>query len=333
VSDKPRIFIASSSEQIGVAQQIGAALKEPKEWTVHVWDKLFSFSATYIESLERELDRADFAVAVLTGDDLATVRSKATVLPRDNVIFELGLVIGRLGRPRCFFFVDAASGTQIASDLSGVKAVAFHPDADPPDPAKPGLRLQAKRVKDQIREFGASCVRYKPDAEARSEQEKLWRFSTRLAGHWWERMRKGDDDHSALSYVTVSIDPATNTPKLKGQAYGLDGEPLADWWSVTTGVVLGPNPKLEYRWEGEHETSPGETYGGHGVINFDDSETLRSADGHYFDTDLALIKEGAPTRVKRCRLYRCSEEDVRKMQQPFSDEAVALVKERLGLRG
>lgn len=333
MTDKPRIFIASSSEQMGVARQIGSALQEPKEWTVHVWDGLFSFSATYIESLERELDRADFAMVVFTGDDLATVRTKAAMLPRDNVIFELGLFIGRLGRPRCFFFVDAASGTQIASDLSGVKAVAFHPKTEPPDPAKPGLQVQVRRVREQIREFGASGVRYKLDAEARSEQERLWRFSARLVGHWWERMRKGHDDRSALSYVTVSINPATNTPKLEGQAYGMDGEPLANWWSVTTGVVLDATPKIDYHWEGEHESSPGETSGGHGVINFDDGETLVSADGHYFDTAFARINEGAPTRVKRFRLYRCSDDDERTMKHPSSDEALALIKERLALRG
>ncbi|MFO7685481.1 MAG: hypothetical protein R6V60_05270 [Desulfobacterales bacterium] len=36
--EKPRIFIASSSEQIQVARRIEKALKEPKEWHILVWD-------------------------------------------------------------------------------------------------------------------------------------------------------------------------------------------------------------------------------------------------------------------------------------------------------
>lgn len=328
MSDKPRIFVASSSEQIHVAQQIAESLTSPKEWTVHVWDRLFDFSASYVESLERELDRADFAVVVLTGDDAGRVRHKATVLPRDNVIFELGLFIGRLGRPRCFFFVDADSGTQIASDLSGVKAASFYPDADPPDPRKPGLGVQVRRVQEQIREFGELGIRYKPTLEQRGKQEALWRFSTRLAGHWWERMQKGEDDQSALSYITIGVDPTTNTPHLEGKAYSLEREGLADWKSLTSGVVYGEKPKIYYRWEGEHANAIGQTYGGHGVITFDD-ERLETAEGYFFDTNFAHVADGAPTRVKHFRLYRCEAGDIRTMQHPFSRNARALIAARL----
>jgi predicted nucleotide-binding protein len=120
-----RVFVASSSEQISVAKAVAEVLKSP-DFDVKVWDEeIFSFSASYIESLEKELEHADFAVVILTADDSGNVRRKKVNLPRDNVVFELGLFIGRLGRERCFFFVDRDSGTRIASDLSGVKPVAF----------------------------------------------------------------------------------------------------------------------------------------------------------------------------------------------------------------
>jgi len=326
--DKPRIFIASSSEQFQVAQQVEAAMASPDEWSIHVWNTLFSFNATYVESLERELDRADFAIVILTGDDAANVRHKSTVLPRDNVIFELGLFIGRLGRPRCFFFVDAKSETQIASDLSGVKPVKYYPEADAQNEQRPSLQTQAGHVMEQIRQFGDLGIRYKPAPEERSQQEALWRFSSRVAGQWWERIRKGEDQQSALSYLTISVDPASNTPRLDGKSYSLKDNSLADWKSVVSGVVPGKKPKIFYRWEGEHEASIGQTYGGHGVITFDD-EKLETAEGHFFDTNFAQITEGAMTRVKHFRLYRCSAEDVETMQKPFSDKAQALIKKRL----
>jgi hypothetical protein len=275
MSEKPNLFVASSSEQMQAARQIAEALKSPQEWTVLVWDGLFSFSSTYIESLEHELDLVDFAAIILTGDDVANVREKAAVLPRDNVLFELGLFIGRLGRPRCFFFVDGASGTQIASDLSGVKAASFYQDAAPGDPRKPSLRTVAKSVKEQMRQLGS---RYKPSAKDRDEQERLWRFSARAAGSWWERMRSGEDDESALTYVTMIANPATNTPSLEGRAYGLRAEMVANWHSVSSGVALGDKPKINYRWEGEQDTSIGQTFGGHGVITFD-NETLETGGG------------------------------------------------------
>ena len=330
MSDKLRVFVASSSEQIKVAERIAEALKDPREWNVRVWNELFSFSATYIESLEQELERADFAVVVLTADDAGSVRDRAVNLPRDNVIFELGLFIGRLGRPRCFFFIDGDSDTKIASDLSGVKLVNFYPDTDAMDPRKPSLKTQAKQVKAQMRALPA---RYKPSQEVRKGQEALWRFSSRVAGHWWERIRKGEDDKSALSYLTVAIDEVTNTPRLHGRVYGQSGESLADWDTITAGVLLGEMPTVYYRWEGEHEISRGQKYGGGGVIYFDD-DRIETGYGHFYDTNFALIEKGALTRVKNFGLYRCEASEIEIMKQPFSDDAKALITERLEtLRG
>lgn len=320
----PRVFIASSSEQMAVARNIAQVLCEQAMLDVRVWDQLFEFSATYIESLESELDRADFAVVVLTGDDAANVRAVSTVLPRDNVLFELGLFIGRLGRPRCFFFVDAASGTQIASDLSGVKAVSYHPDQLPPDPRKPTLHLQATQVARQMGAIGEQAVRYKPTAQDRERQEAQWRFSCRLSGHWWERMVSGDDDASALSLLRIDVDPLSLAPTLDGRAFGLDLEPLAEWHSAGSTVVPGERPKLYYRWEGSHDAAIGQIYGGHGVVTFADSG-LQSAEGYFFDTNFAHITTGAPTRVKRFRMVRCIAADAAMMQQPRTAAARRLL--------
>jgi predicted nucleotide-binding protein len=61
-----QIFIASSSEQLPIARQIETALREPEVSSVKVWDEAFDFSQHCMDSLEAWLDRADFAVVVLT---------------------------------------------------------------------------------------------------------------------------------------------------------------------------------------------------------------------------------------------------------------------------
>ena len=43
------------------------------------------------------LDRFDFAILVLTADDLVASRDVLSTAPRDNVLFELGLFMGGLG--------------------------------------------------------------------------------------------------------------------------------------------------------------------------------------------------------------------------------------------
>lgn len=67
-----------------------------------------------------ELARHDFAILVFSPDDITNSRDKSTRSPRDNVIFELGLFMGRLGSQRTFVLYDRTADLKILSDLSGV---------------------------------------------------------------------------------------------------------------------------------------------------------------------------------------------------------------------
>jgi predicted nucleotide-binding protein len=76
---------------------------------------------TFIEMLERE--RVDFAVVLLTGDDVGKSRTDRKLSPRarENVIFELGFFIARLGRDRvCALYED---GMEIPSNYKTVKCI------------------------------------------------------------------------------------------------------------------------------------------------------------------------------------------------------------------
>jgi hypothetical protein len=79
----------------------------------------------------------DFAVLVLTDDDQITCRKVTQASPRDNVVFELGLFMGALGRRRAFPLVaqTADGAPKIPSDLLGNTAVylpkGFHLHIDP----------------------------------------------------------------------------------------------------------------------------------------------------------------------------------------------------------
>lgn len=62
----------------------------------------------------------DFAILVLTPDDLVESRKKQLSSPRDNVLLELGLFIGGIGRKRTFIVYDRTTEIKIPSDLAGV---------------------------------------------------------------------------------------------------------------------------------------------------------------------------------------------------------------------
>ena len=130
---RPVVFIGSSGEQRKIAFQIRDGLSHepclPKVWT----DDLFRPSATSIENLERELQVSDFAVLVITADDLVVSRKVTKTAPRDNVVWEHGFFTGGLGRHRTFIVKPRGVDLKLPSDLFGVTPLDFDPQGDDDD--------------------------------------------------------------------------------------------------------------------------------------------------------------------------------------------------------
>jgi predicted nucleotide-binding protein len=76
-------------------------------------------SAT-LEALEAAVESYDFGIFVFTPDDEITVRDKTKPAARDNVIFEAGLFIGKIGRRRSFIVRPRNVQMQVPSDLNGI---------------------------------------------------------------------------------------------------------------------------------------------------------------------------------------------------------------------
>jgi hypothetical protein len=126
---KPSIFVGSSTEGLEVARAVQYQLAEDGE--VELWNEgVFSLGYAALESLVQALNRFDFAVLVLTPDDLTASRGVEQRSARDNVLIELGLFIGRLGRERTFLLVCKDKDLRIPSDLAGITFATFSLPAD-----------------------------------------------------------------------------------------------------------------------------------------------------------------------------------------------------------
>jgi len=116
----PVVFIGSSSEALGEAAYLHRSLQQ-REAVAHLWTKgVFQLSQTTIEDLVSIAKESDFAVLFLTPDDITTSRGRRKASPRDNVVFELGLFVGAIGRQRTYVAVPEGKELKLPSDLLGV---------------------------------------------------------------------------------------------------------------------------------------------------------------------------------------------------------------------
>ena len=121
---KSSIFIGSSTEGLEIARAIQFQLSDDTEATI--WTEgFFELGRATLETLVNSIERFDFAIIVLTPDDLILSKNASSMRPRDNVMFELGLFMGRLGRSRTFMISDSQKTMKLPSDLAGVTIATY----------------------------------------------------------------------------------------------------------------------------------------------------------------------------------------------------------------
>lgn len=146
-----RIFIICSVEALPIARAVENHFEHDK-FFAKIWtDGVFRASRYPIESLEEQLDESDFAIAIAQPDDTVTTgRGETNATPRDNVIFELGLFVGRLGRLRSFLLEPRGEEVQLPSDLTGLTTIGYRTDRD----AASNVSAACNQLRDIFNELG-----------------------------------------------------------------------------------------------------------------------------------------------------------------------------------
>lgn len=116
----PKIFIGSSTERLDIAYLIQENLEFDAQTTV--WTQgIFKLSTNVLDQLLKSLIEFDFAIFVFHPDDITQIRDKTFATVRDNLIFELGLFIGKLGKENVFFLVPrSVQSLHLPTDLIGI---------------------------------------------------------------------------------------------------------------------------------------------------------------------------------------------------------------------
>lgn len=124
---KKKLFIGSSTEELGLAQVAKSILENDFDvtiWNEKVWDTaVFKINQNFLSDLLKASLQFDFGILLGTNDDKVIFRGKEVMQPRDNVLFELGLFTGRLGTSKCAFLIDKE--VKLLSDFNGLSLAYF----------------------------------------------------------------------------------------------------------------------------------------------------------------------------------------------------------------
>ena len=129
MSQKSKLFIASSVEGLEVAEAIKAGL-EHSSIRAEIWTQgVFKANGYPLQQLEDAMGNYEFGLFVMTPDDLIERRGEEYRVARDNVLLELGMFIGCYGKECCFILTPRGeTSPKMPSDMTGFQTLDFDPE-------------------------------------------------------------------------------------------------------------------------------------------------------------------------------------------------------------
>lgn len=115
---KPKIFIGSSTAGASIAEKVKANLSAIGDCFIWNEPNVWEPNRSTFENLLRMVSYFDFGVFVATADDLTLTNDKIVIEPRDNVILEMALFCGAMGRDKSFLLVE--DGIKLPTDFNGI---------------------------------------------------------------------------------------------------------------------------------------------------------------------------------------------------------------------
>ncbi len=149
-----KVFIGSSSEGKDAAERLSARLDDRGSVETKVWNHgVFEIGSHVLDDLIKQTLESDFAILVLSPDDDVESRNVQFQAPRDNVIFELGLFIGALGKNRTYMVQPDGVDLKLPSDVAGITQVRYNGARTDKDLGS-ALNPAAIKIHDQITIIG-----------------------------------------------------------------------------------------------------------------------------------------------------------------------------------
>jgi hypothetical protein len=198
MSEKPTVFVASSSEAISVAEAVHIKLEQ--EMRVKLWENAFDLSSITITTLINKTKEADYAVFVFHPDDKTLIREQKYSSVRDNVVLELGMFIGALGLEKCFILVPKSAETtfRLPTDLAGVTA-SFYDDQEPD--VTDAVTGSCAKIKQSVKKLEAAKTKTETTSEAEALRKQLNSTQSQIWSMNHDIQRANEQSQSLLESI------------------------------------------------------------------------------------------------------------------------------------
>ena len=145
---KPRIFIGSSTEGLSVAERVKEFFNDSYECFLWI-DDIFKNNESFLETLLKSASLFDFAFMIFSADDMSVIRDECFETARDNVLFEYGLFLGRVGVDRAYFIAE--KDVKIPTDILGITCTRYETSNKiATDSLEKGLAKLKKQIDDNV---------------------------------------------------------------------------------------------------------------------------------------------------------------------------------------
>ncbi len=115
---KPKLFIGSSRSNLSIAEKVKSYLSSNVDCSIWNSPEIWEINQSTFDNLLRCVSYFDFGLFIATADDWTLTKDKIVIEPRDNVILEMALFCGALGRDKSFLMVE--EGIKLPTDFDGI---------------------------------------------------------------------------------------------------------------------------------------------------------------------------------------------------------------------
>lgn len=142
---RPKVYIAHSKEASKLARSLIRELHSYAECLID--ENAFKRGVSFVDNVLAIARTFDFAVVLLTPDDVVTSRGVQSFAPRDNLLFEAGLFYGLMGPERTFLLVPRnCSEFKLPTNIGGITFVHYDHNFQNCDDAIRGASIQISDI-------------------------------------------------------------------------------------------------------------------------------------------------------------------------------------------